>query len=154
LKRYSIEKIEFPNWEITWNEIRMGYYNINAVRNTGNQIGFYEWGDEDSKQRLVTDIINLELSLRRKNTYPYWNNVFTTLLKTNKIPFYNKFKTNESNDSFSWEIEILENIFLSYNSENDEIILNQNSELLFIKKWKELNGNDFSNLVRKINFRF
>ncbi|GGK35829.1 hypothetical protein GCM10007962_32720 [Yeosuana aromativorans] len=154
MKRYSIEKIEFPNWEITWNEIRMGHYNINAVRNTGNQIGFYEWGDDDSRQRLVTDIVNLELSLRRKNTYPYWNSVFTTLLKTNKIPFYNKFETNEFNDSFSWEIEILENIFLSYNSENDEIILNQNSELLFIKKWKDLNGNDFNNLVKKINFRF
>ncbi|MGJ8594233.1 MAG: hypothetical protein ACSHXF_16910 [Aquaticitalea sp.] len=153
MKRYSIDQIEILDWNIVWNEVRMLCYNINATRISGHEIGM-EWVFEtDGEKRITTDIANFELNQNRASSY--WNKVFVNLLKLNKIPFYNNINRDKiENDNFSWEIEILEFIYLTFDLNNSEILLKQNSELLFFKKWQEFDGNDFYELIKKINFRF
>mgnify|MGYP003642102011 FL=1 len=131
----------------------MLYYNINAKRISGHEIGM-EWVFEtDGEKRITTDIVNFELNRNRASSY--WNKVFINLLELNKIPFNNSINIDKiENDNFSWEIEILEFIYLTFDLNNSVILLKQNSELLFLKKWQEFDGNDFYELIKKINFRF
>ncbi|ALJ06219.1 hypothetical protein APS56_14225 [Pseudalgibacter alginicilyticus] len=153
MKRYRINQIEFPDWKIKYDEKRMGWYNINGVRTTGNIIGIDGTSYDDGIKRISTDIVNFELAQSR--TISYWNKVFLNLLELNKIPFScNKTSENYEKEVFSWSIEILECIYLNFDSNDSEIQLMQNSELLFSKKWNEFVGNDFYDLIMKINFRF
>ena len=153
MKRYCIERIEILDWKINWCETRMGWYNIKAERVSGNKIEIDGVTYTEGTERVITDIINFELSLNKANSY--WNNLFQNLLKINKIPFSNDLIIDNPNKHFSsWSIEILEDIYLSLNTEKLLIQLIRSKDLLFSIDWNDFNGTEFYKLIQKLNFRF
>lgn len=153
MRRYCIERIEILDWKINWSETRIGWYNIKAERVSGNKIEIDGATYKEGTERVIIDIINLELSLNRSNSY--WNDLFQNLLRINRIPFSNHMIVDNSNKHFfSWSIEILEDIYLALNSEKLLFQLIQNKDLLFYINWNDFNGTEFYKLIQKINFRF
>lgn len=153
MKRYCIRKIEILDWKINWLETRMGWYNINAERVSGNKIGIDGVTYDEGTERIVSDVINFELSLNRTNSY--WNNVFQKLLEVNKIPFENDLIFDNPNKHFSsWSIEILEDIYLSFSSDENVVQLTKNKDLIASINWNDFNGTKFYKLIQSINFRF
>lgn len=138
----------FPDWSFDFDETRMGWYNINAIRNTGNTIGI-DGADEDTGlKRIVSDIINFELTQNR--TYSYWNKVFAEIFKSNGIIFHNNLTLENPDDHFkSWVIKVYD-IELYFKSSDPEIRLIKNERRLYSKKWSEFNGIEFHKLLNEI----
>ena len=72
----------FPDWTFEYDETRMGWYNINATRITGNSIGIDGTDEYSGLERIISDIVDFELTQNR--TYSYWNNVFSEIFKSNR----------------------------------------------------------------------
>ena len=140
--------LTFPDWTFDFNETRMGWYNINAIRNTGNLIGIDGTDEDSGLERIISDIVDFELTQNR--TYLYWNNVFSEIFESNGIIFNNNLKLEKPNDHFkSWVIKLY-NLELYFKSSEPEIRLIKNDKQLYSKKWYEFNGTEFYKLINKI----
>ena len=138
----------FPDWSFDFDETRMGWYNINASRVTGNTIGIDGTDEYSGLERIVCDIINFELTQNR--TFSYWNSVFAETFKSNGIIFQNNLELKNPNDHFkSWVIKLY-NVELYFKSSEPEIRLIKNEKILYSKKWSEFNGIEFHKLLNEI----
>ena len=139
----------FPDWFFDFDETRMGWYNINATRVTGNSIGIAGTDEYEGLRRIVTDIVNFELTQNR--TYSYWNEVFIESLASKNIPVQNDLEIKDPNDHFkSWEIKVAD-MLLSFNSSEPQITLYENEKIVYSKKWSEFNGDEFFKLLDQIS---
>ncbi len=138
----------FPDWTFDFKETRMGWYNINATRNTGNLIGIDGTDEDSGLERIISDIVDFELTQNR--TYLYWNNVFSEIFESNGIKFHNNLKLEKPNDHFkSWVIKLY-NLELYFKSSEPEIRLIKNEKQLYSKKWSEFSGTEFYKLINEI----
>lgn len=138
----------FPDWTFEYEETRMGWYNINATRITGNSIGIDGTDEYSGLERIISDIVNFELTQNR--TYSYWNNVFSEIFKSNRIIFHNNLILENQNDHFkSWVIKLYD-VELYFKSSEPEIRLIRNEKRLYSKKWTEFNGTEFYKLLNEI----
>jgi len=138
----------FPDWTFDYEETRMGWYNINATRITGNQIGIDGTDEYSGLERIISDIVDFELTQNR--THSYWNNVFVEIFKSNRIIFYNNLDLEKPNDHFkSWVIKLYD-VELYFKSSEPEIRLIRNEKRLYSKKWTEFSGTEFYKLINEI----
>ena len=138
----------FPDWTFDFDETRMGWYNINATRVTGNLIGIDGTDEYTGLERIISDIVDFEITQNR--TYSYWNSVFAEIFKSNGIIFNNNLNLENPNDHFkSWVIKLYD-VELYFKSSEPEIRLTRNEKLLYSKKWTEFNGTEFYKLIREI----
>jgi len=139
---------KFPDWTFDFDETRMGWYNINATRTTGNLIGIDGTDEYGGLERIISDIVDFELTQNR--TYSYWNNVFVEIFKSNGIIFHNDLELETPNDHFkSWVIKLY-SFELYFKSSEPEIRLIRNEKRLYSKKWTEFNGTEFFKLLNEI----
>ena len=138
----------FPDWTFDFNETQMGWYNINAIRVTGNIIGINGTDEYTGIERIVSDIVDFELAQNR--TGSYWNSVFADIFKSNGITILNSLEFENPDDHFkSWVIKLYD-VQLYYKSSKPEIILKKNKRRLYSKKWSEFNGAEFFKLLDEI----
>jgi len=138
----------FPEWTFDYEETQMGWYNLNAIRNTGNLIGINGTDEYSGLERIVSDIVDFELTQNR--SYSYWNNVFAEIFKSNGIIFNNNLKPENPNDHFkSWVIKLYD-VELYFKSSEPEIRLIRNEKRLYSKKWTEFSGTEFYKLISQI----
>ena len=138
----------FPDWTFDLEETRFGTYNITATRITGNKIRIDGTDEYRGLERIVSDIVDFELTQNR--TYAYWNNVFTKIFKSIGIKFHNNLELENPNDHFkSWVIKLY-NAKLYFKSSKPEIRLIKNEKRLYSKKWVEFSGTEFYKLMNEI----
>ncbi|WP_412560360.1 hypothetical protein [Winogradskyella sp. MIT101101] len=138
----------FPDWTFDYEETRMGWYNLNATRTTGNLIGINGTDEYSGLERIISDIVDFELTQNR--TYSYWNKVFAEIFKSNGLIFNNNLKLEQPDDHFkSWVIKLYD-IALYFKSSEPEIRLIRNEKRLYSKKWTEFSGTEFYKLMNEI----
>ncbi|PSG91645.1 hypothetical protein [Aurantibacter aestuarii] len=138
----------FPDWTFDFDGTRMGWYNINATRITGNLIGIDGTDEYIGLEKIISDIVDFELIQNR--TYSYWNKVFAEIFKSNGLIFHNNLELETPNDHFkSWVIKLY-NVELYFKCSEPEIRLIQNEKRLYSKKWTEFNGTEFFKLLNQI----
>jgi hypothetical protein len=138
----------FQDWTFDFDETRMGWYNINATRITGNLIGIDGTDEYSGLERIISDIVDFELTQNR--TYSYWNNVFAEIFKSNGIIFHNNLELENPNAHFkSWVIKLY-NVELYFKSPEPEIRLIKDEKRLYSKKWSKFSGTEFYKLLNEI----